>query len=367
MTNDRERPAGEAKQPAQSAAPQTGLGQATVETYRKISTLCLIVLAAVSIIWALIYTKTILVPLVIAIFIFTMMTPVIRYIKYMLRCPKWLATVIVAILFLVPTVLLVVFVVNSVGNFVQTAGTYQSRIVAGLTSMVHFIKENKIPIPQEMMKLEYLPTLVSGPTVTNFLKNFGGMAVKFLSYSVLVLVFVFFLLVGSGSTPKVTNPTLKEIQNKISAYLFVHIAASLLTGFCVGVVYFSNGLELALMFSVMTIILNFIPNLGSVIAVSLPLPIAFMQFGFGPEFWVILIIPSMVQFVIGSILEPKLLGNTMDLHPVTIIGSLIFWALVWGVVGAFLAVPIMAALRIILNRIEPTRPFAEILAGRLPK
>ena len=57
----------------------------------------------------------------------------------------------------------------------------------------------------------------------------------------------------------------------------------------------------------------------------------------------------------------------MDLHPVTIISSLVFWALVWGVPGAFLAVPITAALRIILSKIEPTKVFAEVMSGRLPK
>jgi AI-2 transport protein TqsA len=171
---------------------------------------------------------------------------------------------------------------------------------------------------------------------------------------------------GSGRS-SVSNSVLKEMQNKISAYLFVHILLSLLTGVAVGIVYFSAGLELAMMFAVLTMILNFIPNIGSIIAVLLPLPIALIQYGFGPQFWVVLIIPSCLQFSIGSILEPKLLGSGLDLHPVAVIGSLIFWALVWGIPGAFLAVPITSAIRVILSQFEPTRPFAEILAGRLPR
>jgi AI-2 transport protein TqsA len=121
------------------------------------------------------------------------------------------------------------------------------------------------------------------------------------------------------------------------------------------------------MFALVTIILNFIPNIGSIISVMLPLPIALVQFGPSPQFFVILIIPALIHFTFGSLLEPKLLGSGMDLHPVAVIGSLVFWTLVWGIVGAFLAVPITAAIRIVLSKIEPTRPFAEILAGRLPK
>ena len=142
---------------------------------------------------------------------------------------------------------------------------------------------------------------------------------------------------------------------------------SVITGICVGVVYYSVGIKLAFTFAILTMILNFIPNIGSVIAVLLPLPIAYMQYGFGTHFLVVLLIPTAVQIIIGSILEPRFLGNGMDLHPVTIISSLVFWALVWGIPGAFLAVPITAAVRIILSKIEPTKVFAEIMSGRLPR
>ena len=92
-----------------------------------------------------------------------------------------------------------------------------------------------------------------------------------------------------------------------------------------------------------------------------------MQFGWGVKFVLILALPSIIQFVLGSLIEPKILGEGVDLHPITVIASLIVWGLVWGLPGAFLAVPMTAALRIILARLEPTRPFAELLSGRLPK
>lgn len=337
-----------------------------IDIYRKINTACLIVIAAVCITSALIYTKSILVPLVISIFIFTMITPIIRYIKYKFRFPKWLAVITASILVMVPLVLMVFFMVNSVGNFVQIAGTYQSKVIDMFNWFVNYIHSNKIPIPEDMLDFNNLKALLTGPSATNLIKGSAGGAVKIVSYATLVFIFVFFLLIGSGST-RITNTLLKEIQNKISAYLYIHIVMSLITGICVGIVYFSCGLELAMMFAVLTVILNFIPNVGSVVAVLLPVPIALMQFGPGAVFLVILIIPACLQFFIGSIVEPKLLGSGMDLHPVTIIGSLVFWALVWGIPGAFLAVPITAAVRIILSKLEPTRPFAEIMSGRLPK
>ena len=174
------------------------------------------------------------------------------------------------------------------------------------------------------------------------------------------------MLLGSGRT-KITNDLLKEIQNKVSAYLYIHIIMSIITGVCVWVVYTTCGLDLAIMFAALTVLLNFIPNIGSILAVIIPMPIAYLQFGWSVKFVMILLIPSIIQFVLGSLIEPKILGEGVDLHPVAVIGSLIFWGLVWGIPGAFMAVPMTAALRIVLAKLEPTRPFAELLSGRLPK
>ncbi len=344
------------------SAPREG----GVDIYRKINTACLILIAVVSLVTALIYTRSILIPLVISIFIYTMITPLIRYLRFRMKFPRWLAIIISATIVLVPLVLAVIFISNSISNFVQTFSIYQAKLLESFNKLADLIRSYKIPLPDEMLELKSLQAMLTGPSSVNFLKGVGSNAVKVISYFSMVVIFVFFMLLGSGRA-KITNTVIKEIQNKISAYLYIHIIVSIFTGICVGVVYFSVGLELSLMFIVCTIVLNFIPNVGSIIAVLLPMPIALIQFGPTTSFWLVLIIPACMQFVIGSIMEPKLLGGGMDLHPVTIIGSLVFWALVWGVPGAFLAVPMTAAVRIILSKLEPTRAFAEILSGRLPK
>ena len=79
-----------------------------------------------------------------------------------------------------------------------------------------------------------------------------------------------------------------------------------------------------------------------------------------------IVLPGTIQIVIGNMLEPKILGESLDLHPATVLMSLIFWGMLWGIVGALLAVPMTAVLKILLERLEPARPFAEIMAGRLP-
>ncbi|MFQ5550396.1 MAG: AI-2E family transporter, partial [Gemmatimonadales bacterium] len=78
------------------------------------------------------------------------------------------------------------------------------------------------------------------------------------------------------------------------------------------------------------------------------------------------LIPGAIQITIGNVIEPMVMGEGLDLHPVTILMMLIFWGLLWGVVGMLLATPITAVVKIIFARIEITRPVAELLAGRLP-
>ncbi len=120
------------------------------------------------------------------------------------------------------------------------------------------------------------------------------------------------------------------------------------------------------MFAILTVLLNFIPNFGSVIATLLPIPVLLLQYGLGWQTMTVITLLFAIQFCIGNLVEPKMMGESLDLHPVTILLFLMFWGLVWGLPGMFLAVPITAILKIILSRIETTLPLSELLAGRLP-
>ncbi len=142
--------------------------------------------------------------------------------------------------------------------------------------------------------------------------------------------------------------------------------ASLITGLIVAGILLGFQVKLAVLFALFAFLLNFIPSVGSIVSVLLPAPVLFLQYGFGPQFFVVLGLLGATEFIIGNLVEPRFLGEGMDLHPAAVVGSLIFWTLVWGVPGAFLSVPITASLKIVLSKIKHTRPVAEILAGRLP-
>ena len=122
---------------------------------------------------------------------------------------------------------------------------------------------------------------------------------------------------------------------------------------------------MALSFGVLAFLLNFIPNIGPIVASLLPIPLILLDPS-GNIVWMVAVITatSTIQLISGNVVEPKLMGNSSDLHPVTILLGLMFWGMMWGIIGMFLATPITAAIKIVMERFEPTRQVANLMAGR---
>ena len=125
-------------------------------------------------------------------------------------------------------------------------------------------------------------------------------------------------------------------------------------------VYF--GLELALFWALLIGVLNYVPYLGSFLGVALPVALAVVQFPDLGTVFALLAALTVVQFVIGNFLDPYLLGNSLNLSTFAILASLMAWSAVWGIAGAFLAVPLTAVMVIVLSEFPGTRPVAILLS-----
>jgi AI-2 transport protein TqsA len=121
-----------------------------------------------------------------------------------------------------------------------------------------------------------------------------------------------------------------------------------------------------MVFGLLAFLLNFIPSIGSIIATVLPLPVVLMSPDITPSVAVLAIaLPGGVQFTIGTLLSPKVMGDSLELHPVTILLALTVWGSIWGIVGMLLATPITAVMKMLFERLELTRPIARLMAGRI--
>ena len=329
--------------------------------YQKTSTICLTIIAAGIVTAMLVYTKAVLIPLVISIFLYTILTQMTNMLRHKLSFPKWLAVTVSILVFLAFFAAVILFTVNSVGGFLKGAEVYKENLLASAQDVMTRIQKYGVHIDtgSVLTALKDLPLF-------NWLKNFGGKLFSVISNFTLILLFMIFFLLGSKNTPPITNETIKEMLSNVSVYLSVKLMTSLATGIIIAVILLAFEVKLALLFALFAFLLNFIPSVGSIVGVLLPVPVLFLQFGFGGKLLLIVGLLTATEFIIGNLIEPRFLGDGMDLHPAVVIASLIFWSLVWGVPGAFLSVPITASVKIILGKIKHTRPVAELLAGRLP-
>ncbi len=183
------------------------------------------------------------------------------------------------------------------------------------------------------------------------------------STSVVVLIYVFFLLLGTPSVAK--SPAVREIDIQVRSYLSLKTVISIFTGLAFGLTLRLFGVPMALTFGVLAFLLNFVPNVGPLVASLLPVPLIILD-PEGSIGWMIATITaiSLIQMISGNVVEPKIMGDSSGLHPVTILLALMFWGMMWGVIGMFLATPITAALKIMLDRFESTHWMSNLMAGR---
>lgn len=332
----------------------------TAAAYAPINNACLLILAGTALTWILVYAKAIMMPFVIALFLAIVLNTLADWLKKRYNFPH-LAGVLAGIaLILGLAALSIIFVSNSISSFVDGANIYAEKLNATIDWLLHTANRMGIKI-----NAQFLSDTISRLPLLNMVRAMGGNLVSFISNTMLVCLFLIFLFMGRSATEE-KNSLTSSIEKQISYYLIIKLFVSLLASAATWLALTITGTELAVMFAVITFVLNFIPNIGPFIATLLPMPVLFLQYGFD---WHIIVAASLLtaaHFVIGNVLETKWLGKGMDLNPVVVIASLIFWALVWGTVGALLAVPLTSIIKMILERSEPTKPFADLLAGRLP-
>ena len=157
------------------------------------------------------------------------------------------------------------------------------------------------------------------------------------------------------------------INRRIGSYLALKTLLSLLLGVSSYVVMRMFGLDFAALWAVLITLLNFVPYVGSVLGVVFPVLMAVVQFDDLGTLLTLLASLTALQFAIGNFLDPYVMGNSLNLSPFAILVSLALWSELWGVPGAFLAVPITAIVTIVFSEFPGTRPIAVLLSksGRL--
>jgi len=318
----------------------------------------LAIVAVVALAIALAYTRAVMIPFVLALFVASLVSPILDFQVIRLRLPRTIAVTVTMLVVIVIIALVVLLISEAIQTIISTAGrdSFASLAKTAFTRLEDLgmdLKPDKIVTDMRN-------------SIFNLLTNTLGTVIGLISGVFFVLIFVIFLL--AGRNPHVVRSGVyADIDQKIRRYIATKVAISVVTGLLVWLSLAIIGLELAGVFGMLAFLLNFIPNIGSVISSLLPIPIAVAQF---QSFWpiiLVLAIPGTIQMVLGNVVEPKLMGEGLDLHPIIVLLALSFWGLLWGIVGMFLAVPVTAVIRIVLMQFDSLKPIGKLLAGELPK
>ena len=203
----------------------------------------------------------------------------------------------------------------------------------------------------------------------------GSILGSLLGDSVLIAMYVIFLLIERRVFAKKfdalfenearrnsVRSILTRIDAKIKVYLGVKVLASLLTAVLAYVIMKFVDLDFAGFWAVLIFVFNFIPYVGSAVATILPTILALIQFDtFGPAL-IVLIGIQCVQLAVGNLVEPTMMGRTLNISPMGVLLSLTLWGIVWGILGMLLSVPIAVIFMIISAEFDSTRWFAILLS-----
>lgn len=317
--------------------------------------------------------RTILLPFVIAILLSNIFDPVVVALKRR-GVPMAVSLIVVLLSFALVLFLVALVVYTSVDTLVQQLPLYEARLRGLILEIVSAFSNLAVMMDINVQELDW-SSAVQISSLTGALTSGVGSFINILTNLFLILLFMMFILAGSGELEskirtafparRATQITglLKNIEERVRQYLVTKTAISAATALVSLAVLLALGIDFPFVWAVLTFLLNFIPNIGSIIAVLLPFLLSMLQFGFGGTSILLLGLLGTTQMVIGNIVEPRLMAFRLNLSTLFVLVSLIFWGWLWGVWGMILAIPIMASVKIVFEHLESLRPYA-LLMGR---
>ena len=319
--------------------------------------------------WLLRLLQVVFIPLVMAIFISILLSPLVARLTR-LRLPHVLAVTLAIFVAVAVTYLGAMFIFKNLASFQGEFPRYETRIKNMISKAKALSKLEVGPINQETVRAEINRLSLSG-IVGGVLNS----ALSFFTYLLFTIIFALYFLLGSRSFPhkvrrafppdraEAVIQSLRDITHQVQRYILLKTLTSILTGGCMLVLCLAFGIDFAVTWSFFAILLNFIPTIGMFIAGLAPPVMALIQYGsWSMVFWIVVI--SLVIFMtLGNFLEPKVLGESVNLSPLVALLSLLFWGWLWGPAGMFVAIPVTALIKSTCDHVEGLRPIG-VLMGR---
>ncbi|OLB72748.1 MAG: AI-2E family transporter [Alphaproteobacteria bacterium 13_2_20CM_2_64_7] len=323
---------------------------------------------AVLVFCGLYFARSILAPVAFSLFVVAIVWPLQRALET--RVPRLLALVVtLAVTLLVVTVLgyLIVWAFGTVGRWLIENAL---RLQALYMQWTDWLEEHGILVTSLLVENFNAGWLIRA------VQEIGGRLHGLLTFVVIAFVFTALGLleidiagknIESLRNKEAARTILQastQIADKFQRYMLVRSAMSVLTGLVVWAFALLAGLELATAWGVIAFVLNYIPFIGPLVATVFPTLFALVQFGSWQLAAIVFLGLNVIQFLIGSYLEPRIAGAALSVSPFLVLFAVFFWAFLWGLPGAFIGVPIVIAALTLCEQLESTRWIATLLSGR---
>jgi len=268
--------------------------------------------------------------------------------------------------------LIALIAIDNIDRVAARAPAYQASLLGTIQSLaarVGFESEPTWATLRQLVRDQVSIQALVGSTV--------AAAASILGVAIVVLLYVTFLLIerrafsakveSLSSDPRnaaLIRQIVADVNARVGSYLALKTLLGMLQAVASWAVMAWFGLEFATFWAMLVVLLNYIPYIGSFLSIFFPVAMAIVQFGDLNTVLTLAIALVVVQFAIGNFLDPYLLGNSLNLSPVAILLSLSVWSGLWGLAGAFLAVPITAVMAIVFSEFAATRPIAVLLSSK---
>ena len=334
------------------------MNQETFYSQSKAKNILVIIASSIVIIAGIKSAATILIPLLLSFFIAIICAPPFLWLRTK-GIPKFLAILLIILVFLIFVFLIGLLVGTSIADFTSKLPQYQSRLENQTQQLVEWLKTNEIIEPDFKITNEINPS-----SILIFVGNTLNQLSSIFTDTFLIVFNVIFILLEASTFPlkmkKILNQSTEKLRrieviyHKINRYISMKTIISIITGLLVYIFLLIIGLDYSLLWGVLAFALNYIPNIGSILAAVPAILLTIIQLGVWEAVWV-LVAYIIINTIMGNVIEPKFMGKGLGLSTLVVFISLIFWGWLLGTIGMLLSIPLTIAVKIILDSSDETK------------
>lgn len=321
--------------------------------------------------WLLIIGRSLLIPLILALIIWYLLDTIARFLKSPplgnFSIPYPIALGGAFLVMMVAIFLVANMVAENAAELATQVEVYQKNINTKLQSLMAAVA------PSSEFRLDKLHDLFNLQKLVGWTTTLISSVTSTLMLIIIYLLFLFAeqavfdkkfaALFSHPEKFSKAQAVRNEVMSRIRTYLSVKTFVSVLTGVLSALLLTLIGVDYAVFWGFIIFLLNYIPTIGSLLGVMFPAVLSLVQFNTSWQFFAVIILLGGLQFAIGNILEPRLMGKSLNLSGLVIMLALATWGAIWGITGMILSVPITVVILIICSQFESSRPIAVLLSS----